>query len=160
MTSIIRYTHWVILRTKRPRISIQPTQFQNLGGIFKNEFPGNWTKSWISPESAWFTDSFSIFEIKKIAHGKKLSRFLLPEFNLSIGNKADIRGISCNIIKIMRNNNYYIPKDFLVTNKNNSRMVVFCILENILERNVWTAIIFCQKSAFFDIISSFLIIGY
>ena len=82
MTSVIRYTHWAILRIKRPRISMQPTQFQNLSKIFKIEFPGNWTKSLIYPESAWFTDSFPFFENKKIAHRKKLWRFLLPEFNL------------------------------------------------------------------------------
>ena len=84
MTSVKRHTHWVILRIIRPRIWTQPTQFQNLSEISKNEFPGNCTKSWISPESAWFTDSFSTFENKKIAHRKKLWRFLLPEFNLTI----------------------------------------------------------------------------
>ena len=76
----------VILRIKRSRIWAQPTQFQNQSEISKNEFPGNWTKSWISPESAWFTDSFSIFENKKIAHRKKLWRFLLPKFDLTIQN--------------------------------------------------------------------------
>ena len=50
----------------------------------KTEFPGNWTKNWISPESARFTESFSIFWNKKVAHTKKLFRFLIPEFNLDI----------------------------------------------------------------------------
>ena len=88
MTSIIRHAHWVILKTKRPRIWTQPTQFQNLSEISKNEFPGNWTKTWISTESAWFTDSFPIFENKKIAHGKKFWRFLIPEFNLNINKNC------------------------------------------------------------------------
>ena len=38
----------------------------------------------ISPESAWFTDSFSTFGNQKIAHRKKVRRFLIPEFNLII----------------------------------------------------------------------------
>ena len=38
----------------------------------------------ISPESAWFTDSFSTFGNQKIAHRKKVRRFLIPEFNLTI----------------------------------------------------------------------------
>ena len=32
---------------KHQRIWPQPTQFQNLGEIFKIEFPGNWTKTFI-----------------------------------------------------------------------------------------------------------------
>ena len=52
MISIKRYTHWVIFRIKRPRILMQPTQFQNLSEIFKIEYPGNWTKILVSPESA------------------------------------------------------------------------------------------------------------
>ena len=84
MTSIKRYTHLAILRGKHPRIRAAPTQFLNFGKIFKIEFPGNWTKILISSESAWFSESFLIFWIKKIAHRKKLSLFLIPEFNLYI----------------------------------------------------------------------------
>ena len=69
---------------KFPRIWTKPTQFQNLSEIFKIGFPGNWSKSLISSESAWFTDWFSTFENKKIAYRKKFWRFLLPEFNLLI----------------------------------------------------------------------------
>ena len=50
----------------------------------KIEFPGNLMKILISPESAWFTDSFSTFGNQKIAHRKKVRRFLIPEFNLNI----------------------------------------------------------------------------
>ena len=48
MTSVKKYTHWVILVKNHPRIWVPPTQFQN----FKIEFPGNWTKILIPPESA------------------------------------------------------------------------------------------------------------
>ena len=51
---------------------------------FKIEFPGNWTKIFISPKSAWFTESVWIFLNKNIARRKKLCRFLTPEFNLPI----------------------------------------------------------------------------
>ena len=85
MISVKRLAQWVILTIKHPRIWPQPTQFQNLSEIFKIEFPGNWKKSLISPESTWFTDSFPTFRNKKIDHRKKLYRFLIPEFNLEIG---------------------------------------------------------------------------
>ena len=52
--------------------------------MFQNPFP---IKVLISPESAWFTDWFSTFEIKKITYRKKLWRFLIPEFNLWIALK-------------------------------------------------------------------------
>ena len=39
----------------------------------------------ISPESAWFTDSFLILENKKNAQ-RKLCRFPIPEFNLTMLN--------------------------------------------------------------------------
>ena len=55
----------MILRIKDLRIWTQPTQFQIPSEIFKIEFPGNWTKSFISSESALFTDSISIFANKK-----------------------------------------------------------------------------------------------
>ena len=37
---------------KHLRISMPPKQCQNLSETFKIEFPGNWTKTLISPESA------------------------------------------------------------------------------------------------------------
>ena len=61
MISVKRYTHWVILGTKHPRIWVLPTQFQKFTQNFKIEFPRNWTKSLISPESALFTESVAIF---------------------------------------------------------------------------------------------------
>ena len=54
-------THWTIFKIKHPRKRPQPTQFQNLSKIFKIIFPGNWTKTFISPESAWFTESDTTF---------------------------------------------------------------------------------------------------
>ena len=65
MTGVKSWTLWVTLRIKRPRIWTQPTQFQILSEIFKSEFPGNWIKLFISPESAWFTESVPIIGNKK-----------------------------------------------------------------------------------------------
>ena len=79
MIGVIRYTHWVSLGMKNPRIWVPPTQIQNWSKNFKIGFPGNWTKILISQESAQFTESVSSFW-KKIAHINKLCRF--PEFNL------------------------------------------------------------------------------
>ena len=84
MTSVIRFTHWVIFRLKHLRIWVPPTQFQKFKENFLIGFPGNWTKILVPPESAWFTESFPIFWNKKIAHTKKLSRFPISEFNLCI----------------------------------------------------------------------------
>ena len=49
---------------------------------FKIGFPGNCIKIWISPESSRFTESVRTFWIRKITHARKLSRFLIPKFNL------------------------------------------------------------------------------
>ena len=84
MIGVKSHITWVILRMKHPRIWMPPTQFQKLSKNFKIEFPGRWTKIFISPESAWFTELFSDFQNIKIGHKKKLYRFLFPEFNLSI----------------------------------------------------------------------------
>ena len=70
LISVKSWTPWVILRKKTPTPM--------------GEFPGNWTKNWISPESARFTESFPIFWNRKVAHTKKLFLFLIPEFNLGI----------------------------------------------------------------------------
>ena len=82
--SIKRYTHWSIYRGKHPRIRAPPTQFQKLSQILKIEFSWNWTKTFISQESAWFIESFQIIGFDKFSWIKKLWRFLIPEFNLSI----------------------------------------------------------------------------
>ena len=52
MTSMKRYTHLASLGGKHPRTRLAPTQFQIFGKILKIEFPGNWVKILISPESA------------------------------------------------------------------------------------------------------------
>ena len=79
MTVGKRLKHWVISRMKNPRIWVPPAQFQNLSKNFKIEFPGNWSRTLISPESAWFTKSFPVF-LKNHWHKK-----VIPEFNLPIG---------------------------------------------------------------------------
>ena len=84
ITSVQRLTRWVTLRSKHPRIWVQPTQFQNLSEIFKIDFPGNRMKILISPESVCFTEPVPNFWYRKIAHIKKLCPFLIPEFNLRI----------------------------------------------------------------------------
>ena len=56
----------------------------NLSDVFKIEFPWHWTKTFISPDSAWYIESLQIFKYKKIALEKKLWRFRLPEINLNI----------------------------------------------------------------------------
>ena len=71
MTSVLRSIHRVIFRTKHPSISAPPTHFQKYVENFKIKFPGNWTKTLISPESPWFTESLPIFWNKKNAHPKK-----------------------------------------------------------------------------------------
>ena len=63
MTSAIRSRHCVILKIKHPRIWTQPTQFQNPSEIFKIEFPGNWTKSFIFPDSSRSTEFTLVFDI-------------------------------------------------------------------------------------------------
>ena len=50
--SVKSWTLWVILRIKHPRIWTPPTHFQKFCKIFEIEFPGFWTKVFISPESA------------------------------------------------------------------------------------------------------------
>ena len=52
MTSVIRSTHWMILRIKHPRIFTPPTHFPKFVENFKIEFSGNQTKTLLSPESA------------------------------------------------------------------------------------------------------------
>ena len=52
MSSVKSYTHWEILEMKHPRIWVPPTHFEKFVKNFKIEFPGNWTKILISPESA------------------------------------------------------------------------------------------------------------
>ena len=84
MTSIKRYTHLVILRGIHPRILVPPTHFQENSKKNKVGFSWNRTKIFISPESAWITESVPIFLNKKIAHTKKLCRFQIPEFNLAM----------------------------------------------------------------------------
>ena len=61
MTSVKIYTQLVILGIKHPRMWVPSTQFQKLSKNFKIEFPGNWTKILISPESEWFTESVPNF---------------------------------------------------------------------------------------------------
>ena len=52
LISVKSWTIWVILRIKHPRIKLPPTHFQKFYKISKIEFPGFWTKIFISPESA------------------------------------------------------------------------------------------------------------
>ena len=52
MISVKKYTHWLILGTKHPRIWVPPTQFQKFSKNFKIGLPGNWTKILVSQESA------------------------------------------------------------------------------------------------------------
>ena len=60
-----------------------PTQFQKFNKNFKIKFPGNRSKIFESLKSAWLTESVPSFWNRKIAHIKKLCRFLISEFNLS-----------------------------------------------------------------------------
>ena len=59
------------------RILAPLTHFQKFVENFKIEFPGNGTKTLISPEWKWFTGSVPIFRNNKIANGKKFCRFLI-----------------------------------------------------------------------------------
>ena len=62
MTSVIRSTHWMILRIKHPRIFTPPTHFPKFVENFKIEFPGNQTNTLLSPES----ESLNQFQFTKI----------------------------------------------------------------------------------------------
>ena len=84
MTSVKSLRHWVTLRIKRPHIWTQPTQYQILSEILKSEFPGNWIKLFIFPDSASLTKSVLIFGNEKNSHTNKLCRILFPKFNLNI----------------------------------------------------------------------------
>ena len=74
----------MIMGMKNPRIWSPPTQFQKLSKNFKIKFPGNWTKTLISPESARLTEVVPTFWKENNAHTKKIFRFLIPEFSLYI----------------------------------------------------------------------------
>ena len=52
--------------------------------IFKSRLPRNWIKFFISADSAWFTEPFSVFLIAEKLRHKKLWRSISPEFNLLI----------------------------------------------------------------------------
>ena len=82
MTSVKRFTQWVILGMKHSRIWVPPTQFQKSSKNFKIEFQGNWTKTLISPESAWLTDLVPIFWKEKTPTQK-----IIPIFNSGIQPK-------------------------------------------------------------------------
>ena len=89
MISVKKYTHWLILGTKHPRIWVPPTQLQNFTKNFKIKFPGNSTKILIYPESVWFTESVAVFWKVKIANIKKLCLFLFPEFSLYMNTRLN-----------------------------------------------------------------------
>ena len=55
------------------------TQIQKLSKNFKIEFPGNWRKTLISPESAWLTELFPIFWKEK-----KPTQKIIPIFHSGI----------------------------------------------------------------------------
>ena len=95
MTSLIRLTHWVIIRMNHPRIRVLPTHFQKISKISKIELPRNWTGMLISPESACFIELVLIFWKKKLLTEKKLSWFLIREFNLIINYTVLFFGHLC-----------------------------------------------------------------
>ena len=130
MISVKRLTHLIILGTKHLRIWTQPTQFQNLNEIFKIDFPENRMKISLLLESAWSTESVSILWKEKNAYTKKLFRFLIPEFSLSIlyspYHITPNRGISnrfiaasammCRFSMIKHEENIYLYHDINVIN--------------------------------------------
>ena len=73
-------------------------QFQILSDVCKIEFPWHWTKTFISPDSAWYIESIPIFKYKKFASDKKLWQFWLAEINLNIERISLIRRHSMGVL--------------------------------------------------------------